>query len=122
MTRSKSVDRGVLAGLILLSAVAAAASLGWGRSVAQEADIPALLRQKGCHACHSMSDPLLGPAYQAIAVMHGSADAETVDALAQKIRLGGAGAWGVVPMPRNDRVSEEEARTIAAWILAQTPE
>ena len=41
--------------------------------------------------------------------------------LATKIRKGGAGAWGPVPMPANNQVSEAEARTLATWVLA-TPQ
>jgi cytochrome c len=82
----------------------------------------ALLRAKGCHACHAMNEQLLGPSYQAISAMHAAQKTAMVDALAEKIVLGGAGAWGVVPMPRNDRVTAEEARAIASWILDQAPE
>jgi cytochrome c551/c552 len=82
-------------------------------------DVPALLRAKGCHACHAPSETLLGPSYAAIATMHGARSDVMVDVLAEKIVSGGAGNWGVAPMPRNDRVSRAEARAMAAWILAE---
>jgi cytochrome c len=40
-----------------------------------------------------------------------------VDTLANKIRLGGGGAWGVVVMPANTRISESDAKKLAEWIL-----
>jgi cytochrome c len=84
------------------------------------ADVPALMRAKGCHACHAPTETLLGPSYAAIATMHGARADVMVDVLAEKIVRGGAGNWGVAPMPRNDRVSSDEARAMAAWILAQS--
>jgi cytochrome c len=40
-----------------------------------------------------------------------------VDTLANKIRLGGGGAWGVVVMPANTKISEADAKKLAEWIL-----
>ncbi len=106
------------------AAVALAAALllaGGGRTAAQEAvgDVEALLRQKGCHACHAAKETLLGPSYEAIAVMHAPRRDVMTDVLAEKIIAGGAGNWGVAPMPVNARVSIGEARVMAAWILDQ---
>lgn len=110
--------------IALASLVTAASVAGW--SVAQDAasgsDIEMLLRAKGCHACHALSEPLLGPPYQAIALQNGARGPQAAETLAEKIRRGGAGSWGVVPMPQNDRVSQEEALEMAAWILEQSPE
>jgi cytochrome c len=39
--------------------------------------------------------------------------------LAKKIREGGVGNWGQVPMPANPQVNEQEAATLAKWVLAQ---
>jgi cytochrome c len=107
--------------MLPVALAAAALAAGWSAAQQDGADIENLLRAKGCHACHALSEPLLGPPYQAIALQN-AGNAEAAVALADKILHGGAGAWGVVPMPRNDRVSEEEARVIVAWILEQTPE
>jgi len=38
--------------------------------------------------------------------------------LTTKIQKGGAGVWGVVPMPANPQVSEAEAQKLAAWVLS----
>jgi cytochrome c len=38
--------------------------------------------------------------------------------LAAKITKGGSGVWGPVPMPANPQVSPDEAKKLAAWILA----
>ena len=116
---------GACAALALALIAGAAGLSGHGRSVAQEvaaSEVPALLRAKGCHACHAMTDTLLGPSYQAIAMAHAARKDVMTDVLAEKIIVGGAGNWGVVPMVRNDQVSPDEARAMAAWVLEQEPE
>lgn len=81
---------------------------------------------KGCNACHELQEHRIGPSYQVIALRY-AADydkhpALQVETLAMKIRLGGAGAWGAVPMVSNPGLSEQEAADIATWILQQKPE
>jgi cytochrome c len=74
-----------------------------------------LAQQKGCMACHDMKAKKVGPSYTDIAKKYaGKPDA--VDYLAGKIRKGGAGVWGSIPMPPQN-VSEAEAKQLAKWIL-----
>ena len=63
---------------------------------------------------------MLGPAFKDVAARY-KGNAGAVDLLATKIRKGGAGVWGPVPMPANNQVSEAEAKTLATWVLA-TPQ
>ena len=72
-----------------------------------------------CYPCHSASENLLGPAYEAIAIRHAANKEAMVEVLAEKIIVGGAGNWGVVPMVPNEQVDKEDARVIARWILEQ---
>jgi len=58
----------------------------------------------------------VGPSFKEVAAKY-SGDAGAPARLAQKIRQGGQGVWGQVPMPPNTGLSGEEARTVAAWIL-----
>jgi cytochrome c len=80
-----------------------------------------LVQQRRCYACHAMNENLLGPSYQAIATRHALRKEVMVEVLAEKIIVGGAGNWGVVPMVPNEQVSLDEARTIARWILKINP-
>jgi cytochrome c len=76
-----------------------------------------LAQKKNCMACHAVDKKLVGPAYKDVAAKYaGQKDAAAM--LAQKIMKGGAGNWGQVPMPANPAVSEAEAKTLAAWVLA----
>jgi cytochrome c len=75
-----------------------------------------LAQQKGCNACHAMNAKKVGPAYADVAKKYaGRADA--VDYLANKIKNGGVGVWGNVPMPRQN-VTDAEAKQLAQWILS----
>ena len=72
---------------------------------------------KNCLACHSVGTTVVGPALKDIAKKY-AGDKEAPAALAAKIRAGGGGVWGAVPMPANPQVSEAEAKTLVTWILS----
>lgn len=84
---------------------------------AQTTDPAGLARAKKCMNCHALDQKLVGPGFKAVATRY-AADKEAEDRLTKKIRQGGVGAWGVVPMPSND-VSDAEARELARWVLMQ---
>jgi len=75
-----------------------------------------LARSKNCIACHSVDKPVLGPAYKEVAAKY-AGDKEALAKLAKKVREGGVGVWGQVPMPANPQVTEAEAQTLAKWVL-----
>ncbi|MGH1357665.1 MAG: c-type cytochrome [Burkholderiaceae bacterium] len=77
-----------------------------------------LAKAKNCTACHAIDKKVLGPAFKAIAVKYKEDDGAT-GRLAKKVRSGGVGVWGQIPMPANPQVSEAEATTLVKWILAQ---
>ena len=75
-----------------------------------------LAQKKNCMACHAVDKKLVGPAYKDVAAKYaGQKDAAA--ALAQKVLKGGSGVWGPVPMPANPKVTPEEARQLANWVL-----
>jgi cytochrome c len=76
----------------------------------------ALAKANNCMACHAVDKKLVGPAYKDVAKKY-AADAAAADKLATKIIKGGSGAWGAVPMPANPKVSEADAKKLAAWVL-----
>jgi cytochrome c len=101
-----------LAGLLVLALAPPA--------MAQD-DGEALVEKAMCYACHQMESASIGPPWRAIAARHAARRALMVDVLAGKIVRGGGGNWGLVPMVPNQRVSPEEARRMAEWVLAQVP-
>ena len=75
----------------------------------------ALAQKNNCMACHNLDRKVVGPAYRDVAKKYAGQDVAAK--LAIKIRQGGTGVWGVIPMPANPKVSELEARQLANWVL-----
>lgn len=74
-----------------------------------------LAKKHNCFACHQVDKKLVGPAFNDIAKKHGN----KVDYIAGKIRSGGSGVWGPIPMPAQAQVSEADAKKLAEWILSK---
>ncbi|MCZ2495201.1 c-type cytochrome [Xylophilus sp. Kf1] len=77
-----------------------------------------LAKSKTCLACHTVTRKVVGPSFQDVAKKYAGNQAAEA-ALATKIRKGGAGVWGPVPMPANPQVSDAEALSLARWVLQQ---
>lgn len=76
----------------------------------------ALAQKNNCLACHALDKKLVGPSYQDVAKKYaGQAGAEA--ALASRIKAGGSGKWGAIPMPAQAQLSDADASTLAAWVL-----
>ncbi|MFA7269437.1 MAG: c-type cytochrome [Sterolibacterium sp.] len=76
-----------------------------------------LAKKSNCLACHAVDKKVVGPAYQDIAKKY--AGDKTAEAkLVEKVKKGGAGVWGPVPMAPNAAVKEEDIKTLVKWILA----
>ena len=75
-----------------------------------------LAKKHQCLACHTLDKKSVGPAYKEIAKKYkGQAGIEAK--LADKVKKGGQGAWGPVPMPPNATVPDAEIKTLVEWIL-----
>ena len=91
--------------------------------VAVAATVPAmaqleLAQQKNCLACHAVDKKLVGPAYQDVARKY-KGDKEAEAKLINKVKNGGAGVWGPIPMPPNTpKVSDADIKTLVEWVLA----
>ena len=77
----------------------------------------ALATTSGCMACHKVDAKLVGPGYQEVAAKY-KGDAAALEMLVEKVKKGGTGTWGPVPMPPNAHVSDENIRAILAWVLS----
>ena len=92
-----------IAGLLLLATPAAQAS-------------DALATKSNCMACHSKNTKIVGPAFKEIAAKYAN-DKGATDKLVQKVKKGGSGVWGPMPMPPNAGLSDTDARALVVWIL-----
>jgi len=99
-----------LAVIVLAVAVHGASAAG-----AQEA--PALLKKSGCTACHSNDRKVIGPAYADVAAKY-RGDAAAAAKLTAKVKAGGSGVWGQLPMPPNPALSDADLKAMIAYILA----
>ena len=77
----------------------------------------ALAQKSGCIACHSVDKKIIGPAYKDVAAKY-KADKDADKKLAAKVKAGGTGVWGQIPMPPNAQVSDADIATLVAWVLS----
>ncbi|MFZ5497915.1 MAG: c-type cytochrome [Pseudomonadota bacterium] len=76
-----------------------------------------LAKKSNCMSCHMVDKKLVGPAYQDIAKKY-AGDKDAVKKLTEKVKKGGKGVWGEVPMPPNAAVKDADIETLVKWILA----
>jgi cytochrome c len=93
----------------------AAAALAAAPSQAGADEAPALAEKHRCLACHQIDAKSVGPAFREVAKRYKD-DAAAQDKLVQKVKAGGRGNWGKVPMPAND-LTEGDLRTLVRWVL-----
>jgi cytochrome c len=77
----------------------------------------ALAKNSGCLACHTVDKKLVGPSYKDIAAKY-RADKNAEAGLVKKVKAGGKGVWGDVPMPPNAHVKDADIQTLVQWILS----
>lgn len=106
------------------AAVAATASGAAAPPAAAKAGAPldlqsgqAMMQKYGCAACHAVDKPIVGPAYSQVAAKY-RGDKTAAAKLEQKVKAGGSGVWGAVPMPPNSAVPEADIKKLVAWVLS----
>jgi cytochrome c len=108
--------------LLFMAALAMCAARG-----ALAADFPvsvaaatSIARANACMGCHAVDRKLVGPSFQQIAAKY-KGDAQAPARLDAKVRDGGSGVWGVIPMPSHPSLSGADIRIVVSWILAGAP-
>lgn len=106
--------RSIVAGLALASstALAEAPAADPGTTSAE-----GLLKKYACIACHTVDTKLVGPAYKDVAAKYRN-EKNAEQMLAEKVKKGGVGVWGQVPMPPNATVPDADLQAMIKWILA----
>lgn len=99
--------------LLLLSTVGAAL-VAAGAAQAQGADD--LLKKYACTACHAVEKKLVGPAYSDVAAKY-KGDPKAAALLSEKVKKGGVGNWGPVPMPPNAQVPDADIKIMVTHVL-----
>lgn len=99
---------------------------GGAHAVKTAAAVPApapakLAQQHACSACHGIANRIVGPGFREVAAKYqGQADAPAK--LFAKLKSGGSGVWGSVPMPSQAHVPEADRKALIDWILSAAPE
>jgi cytochrome c len=93
-------------------AIAAALTLA-GAAQANEK----LAQASGCTTCHGIDKKIIGPAYKDVANKYRN-DKGAEANLIKKVKEGGKGVWGDIPMPPNAHVKDPDVKTLVDWILS----
>jgi len=100
-----------------IAPVVLAATLAAVASVASAQSGEDLLKKNGCTACHAIDKKIVGPAYNDVSAKY-KGDASAPTKLMAKVKAGGSGVWGQVPMPPNPQVKDDELKTMIGYILS----
>jgi cytochrome c len=76
----------------------------------------AMMKKYNCSTCHAIDKKLIGPAYQDVAAKY-AGDKDAPAKLARKVKEGGSGVWGSIPMPPNSTVPDADIKQLVDWIL-----
>jgi cytochrome c len=98
---------------VLATCLVAALSIAAGAAHANEK----LAQASGCMTCHGVDKKIIGPTFKEIAAKYRNTKGAEAD-LMKKVKAGGKGVWGDIPMPPNAHLKDEDVKTLVAWILA----
>ena len=78
-----------------------------------------LIEKSGCISCHRVDQKLIGPSFKMVAAQYKGTEG-AADYLFQKVREGGEGVWGDMPMTPNapSKISDGDLNAVVAWILS----
>src|SRR5450755_1938916 len=98
------------ASLFIAAALALAGSAAW--AAPEDA-----MNKAGCFACHSKDRKIVGPAFKDVAAKYKGQDVTAK--LMEKVRKGGSGVWGPIPMSPNgpDKISDADLKALVESIL-----
>jgi cytochrome c len=76
-----------------------------------------LAKKHNCLVCHQVDKKVVGPSYKDVAAKY--ANDKTAEAkLFEKVKKGGVGVWGQIPMPPNATVPDADIKALVKWILS----
>ena len=99
---------------LMMSAASAALLMMSGMASADQA----LAQKNACMSCHGVDKKIVGPAFKDVAKKY-AGDKGAKDKLMAKVKTGGKGVWGEIPMPPNPQVNPADLDKIVDWVLSQ---
>jgi cytochrome c len=97
---------------LMMTAASAALLLSGAASADQ-----ALAQKNACMSCHGVDKKIVGPAFKEVAAKY-AGDKTAHEMLVGKVKTGGKGVWGPIPMPPSPQVKPEDASKIIDWVLS----
>lgn len=76
-----------------------------------------LATRNGCMACHGVGNKIVGPGYNEVQARYKD-QPDAAARLAAKVKNGGQGVWGAVPMPPNSQLNDGDITALVQWILS----
>ena len=87
-----------------------------GYAAVNDAKAEQLATKYNCMACHAIDKKVVGPAYKEIAKKY-AGEPSALGKLEHKVKAGGSGVWGAIPMPPNN-VPDADIKTLVEWVLS----
>ncbi|WP_409021189.1 c-type cytochrome [Caballeronia sp. LZ032] len=106
--------------VVVVAMVVVAIDAKAAEQVVSAADAMAIARSNACMGCHAVDRKLVGPSFQQVAEKYKGQPQASVQ-LEKKVKNGGAGVWGSIPMPSHPRMNDADIKTVVAWVLAGAP-
>lgn len=78
----------------------------------------AAMKKSDCFTCHTVKTKLVGPAYKDVAKKYRN-DPKAVEKLVLKVKNGGSGNWGQIPMSGHPNLKDDQIKAFVQWVLAQ---
>lgn len=100
---------------LALSLLALAASAS---AVAKMPAGEAKAKASNCFSCHAISKKVVGPSFEAVAKRYAGKGEKTLQMLVHKVKVGGAGNWGKVPMAPHPTLSNADITAMVKWVLS----
>ena len=120
MKQGVLIQRAFLRGSLSMSAVIALGGLAGTAHADGTPRGQTIASSNACMGCHAVDRKLVGPSFQQIAAKY-KGDAQAPVKLALKVKNGGSGVWGAIPMPAHPAMSEADIRSVVDWVLAGAP-
>jgi cytochrome c len=93
------------------------AAIGMSLAILPASANEELAKKNACTACHAVDKKVVGPAFKEVAAKYRN-DKGAEAKLTEKVKKGGVGVWGQVPMPPNTAVPDADVKTLVKWVLS----
>ncbi len=110
---TNAIRVGSLAGLLIAASAIAMAQV----PPVDAKKAKSLYEEHECAGCHQLDTKVVGPGLKQVADKY-RGDKDAPSRLLAKIKMGGVGVWGEIPMPPNAGITDDELKVVIAWVLA----